>query len=91
MDLKQFLINNDITVKRQVTSYKTLALNFLKDTKNSVVIYHKNNAARGSKIGIYSYNNNKLCYNEYNKNNGDIILAALAKNNIVIKDIKDLK
>lgn len=90
MDLKQFLVKNNIKIRRNTTSYETIALDYLKNNNNSVVIYHKNNAVRGSKIGIYSYYNNKLSYNEYNKNNGDIIIAALHKDGITVTDIKTL-
>lgn len=90
MDLSQFLIKNNIKIRRQVTSYKALAADYLKNNNNSVVIYHKNNAARGSKTGIYSYYNDRLSYNEYNKNNADIIIAALQKDGITVTDIKTL-
>lgn len=90
MNLQEFLNNNNITIKRQVTSYKTIAINYLKNNKNTVITYHKNNKNRGDKIGFFTYNNDKLHYNEYNNNNANIILQALQSNGVTIIDIKTL-
>ena len=89
-NFNEFLSDNKITIRRQVTSYKTLAAEYLNNNNNAVVTYNKHNAARGDKLGIYSLNGDKLQYNEYNKNNAAVIIAALKNANITITDIKTL-
>lgn len=89
-NFNEFLSSNNITIKRQVTSYKTLAAEYLKNNAAAVVTYNKHNSTRGDKLGIYSLNGDKLQYNEYNKNNAAVIIAALKNNNITVTDIKTL-
>ena len=91
MDLKQFLINNNITIKRQAApSYNDIAYNYIKNNKNTVIFNNKNTAARGDKIVFYSIKDDKIIKNEYNKNNGGVIMAALKNNGINVINIKDI-
>lgn len=92
MDLKQFLMDQNITIKRSSINYNDIALDYIKNNKNTVIFNNKNTAARGDKIVFYSLDasGDRIIKNEYNKNNGGVIMAALKNNGINVINIKDI-